>query len=153
MSTIQKTETYNDYKMQALKDLHIWKHLSPEEKNRVKTESNEISLDQFARSLIDKYYEVMLADEVEPKLKRDGKRGLIDDLDLSLRTTNALKRNRIFMVEDFIHFVNKNGWNKLATFGHNCAKEVLAKINPGISDKKLDQLVAKTRVVYKKEKG
>lgn len=52
----------------------------------------------------------------------------LEDLDLSVRSYNALKRHRLNTLNDVIQQFNKHGWNSIKNFGKTCATEVFEKI-------------------------
>ena len=52
----------------------------------------------------------------------------LEELELSLRSYNALKRHKLNTLNDVINHFDKKGWNSIKTFGRTSAAEVFNKI-------------------------
>ena len=52
----------------------------------------------------------------------------LEELDLSVRSYNALKRYRLNTLNDVIKYFDERGWNSIKTFGKTSATEVFEKI-------------------------
>lgn len=52
----------------------------------------------------------------------------LEELNLSMRSYNALKRGKLNTLNEVINHFDKNGWNSIRNFGKTSATEIFEKI-------------------------
>ena len=142
-------EEYIQDQITALKELYLWNYLSDEEKEELRQAPSKGRANVLMRTFRDKYYDIML-DEFENGPQYDLDDVPLETLGLKTKTLYSLLRNSITTVDEFMDFVQDNGWSQIQSFGATAAKDMYSHIFD-MSEEEINKLVKKTR--YVKNKG
>ena len=142
-------EEYIQDQITALKELYLWNYLSDEEKEELRQAPNEARANILMRTFRDKYYDVMLKEyESVPQYDYDDVH--VETLGLKTKTLYSLLRHNITTVDEFMDFIEDNGWSAIPGFGATAAKDMYSHILD-LSEDEINKLVKETR--YIKNKG
>ena len=138
-------EEYIQEQITALKELYLWNYLSDEEKEELRQAPNEARANILMRTFRDKYYDIML-DEYENGPQYDYDDVHVETLKLKTKTLYALLRHKITTVDEFMNFIEENGWSARPSFGATAAKDVYSHILD-ISEEEINKIVKDTKYV------
>ena len=115
-------EEYIAEQVGVLSNLRVWNYMSKEEQGVIYNCQSEISVDNYAKSMRNKYLDRVYADYEKEGIIESDINEDIKTSDLPKAVKAILLRNHIHNTDEFLDVVMDKGWNSIRGMGESSAK-------------------------------